>query len=111
MNVGYGTSATLSGQPGFPFDGVRKESQSEFKALQPNWLGILENPHATGLGGDCYGDSGGPTFLDGNPDGPDHTPAKRDATRARPESMCLLAIVFVAGRTDARWHVAIMKVR
>ena len=68
VTVGYGTSATLTGPPDFPFDGVRKASQSPFKALQPTWLGLLENPHVTGLGGDCYGDSGGPTFLDGNPD-------------------------------------------
>ena len=68
VTVGYGTSSTLTSQRGFPFDGVRKEAQSPFKALQPNWLGLLENSHVTGLGGDCYGDSGGPTFLDGNPD-------------------------------------------
>jgi hypothetical protein len=36
-------------------------------ALQQFWLGLLMNSHATGLGGDCYGDSGGPKFLNSNP--------------------------------------------
>jgi hypothetical protein len=68
LNVGYGTSATLTGQPGYPYDGVRKVSQSAFMGLRPTWLGLLMNSHATGLGGDCFHDSGGPKFLDGNPD-------------------------------------------
>ena len=67
LNVGYGTSATQTGQPGFPFDGVRKVSESEFMGLQPTWLGLLMNNSATGLGGDCYGDSGGPKLLKSNP--------------------------------------------
>jgi hypothetical protein len=67
LNVGYGTSATQTGIPGFPFDGVRKVSESEFMGLQPTWLGLLMNNSATGLGGDCYGDSGGPKLLKSNP--------------------------------------------
>ena len=43
-------------------------SKSEFMGLQPTWLGLLMNAAATGEGGDCYGDSGGPKFLDGRPD-------------------------------------------
>jgi hypothetical protein len=66
VNVGYGTSATRTGPPGFPFDGKRSYSKSEFMGLQPTWLGLLMNSSATGLGGDCYGDSGGPKFIDGN---------------------------------------------
>ncbi|HEX9283894.1 MAG TPA: trypsin-like serine protease [Gemmatimonadales bacterium] len=66
VNVGYGTSSTLIGPPGFPYDGIRKVSQSEFMALQPFWLGLLMNSNATDLGGDCYGDSGGPKFLSSN---------------------------------------------
>ncbi len=66
VNVGYGTSATLTGAPDFPFDGKRSYSLSEFMGLQPTWLGLLMNSNATGLGGDCYGDSGGPKFIDGN---------------------------------------------
>jgi len=66
VNVGYGTSATRTGVPGFPYDGRRKSSRSGFMALQPTWLGLLMNTMATGEGGDCYGDSGGPKFLDGD---------------------------------------------
>jgi secreted trypsin-like serine protease len=66
INVGYGTSATRRGIPDFPYDGLRKSSKSEFMGLQPTWLGLLMNTSATGEGGDCYGDSGGPKFLDGN---------------------------------------------
>jgi hypothetical protein len=65
-NVGYGTSATRTGQPGFPYDGKRSYSQSVFSSLQPYWLELLMNTSATGLGGDCYGDSGGPKFLSTN---------------------------------------------
>lgn len=68
VNVGYGTSSTLTGPPGFPYDGKRSVSLSPFMALQPTWLGLLINRNSTGEGGDCYGDSGGPKFLDGNPD-------------------------------------------
>jgi secreted trypsin-like serine protease len=31
-------------------------------AVNPSWLRISQNP-ATGNGGACYGDSGGPNFL------------------------------------------------
>ena len=65
-NVGYGTSAAASGRPAFDNDGRRNVSQSPFMALTPTWLGLLINTNATGLGGDCYGDSGGPKFLDRN---------------------------------------------
>jgi secreted trypsin-like serine protease len=66
-NVGYGTGHTATGVPGYPYDGVRKESVSEFSALEPNWLQLLMNTAATGTGGDCYGDSGGPKFLTRDP--------------------------------------------
>jgi len=66
VNVGYGTSSTLTGTPDFPFDGKRSYSYSEFMGLQPTWLGLLMNSNSTGLGGDCYGDSGGPKFIAGN---------------------------------------------
>ena len=66
VNVGYGVSATLTGVPQFSFDGKRNYSLSEFMGLQPTWLGLLMNNAATGEGGDCYGDSGGPKFIDGD---------------------------------------------
>jgi len=67
VNVGYGSSATRTGPPSFGWDGKRNLSKSEYMGLQPTWLGLLMNAAATGEGGDCYGDSGGPKFIDGNP--------------------------------------------
>jgi hypothetical protein len=67
-NVGYGTSASKTGTPSFGYDGTRKYSLSQYMALQPYWLGLLMNSSATGEGGDCYGDSGGPKFLEGHTD-------------------------------------------
>jgi len=66
VNVGYGTSANRTGVPTFGFDGKRSYSRSEFMGLQPTWLGLLMQSAATGEGGDCYGDSGGPKFIDGD---------------------------------------------
>jgi hypothetical protein len=66
-NVGYGTSATRTGIPDFSYDGRKYWSESEYMGLQKYWLGLLMNQSATGLGGDCYGDSGGPKFLATNP--------------------------------------------
>jgi hypothetical protein len=68
VNVGYGVSASRTGVPTFGFDGRKSTSLSEFMGLQPTWLGLLMNAAATGEGGDCYGDSGGPKFLQGQPD-------------------------------------------
>jgi hypothetical protein len=67
INVGYGNGASRTGIPRFSYDGVRKSSLSEFMGLQPTWLGLLMNTSATGVGGDCYGDSGGPKFLQSDP--------------------------------------------
>jgi V8-like Glu-specific endopeptidase len=66
VNVGYGTSASRTGVPSFDYDGKRKYSKSPFMGLQPTWLGLLMNTSATNQGGDCYGDSGGPKFIDGD---------------------------------------------
>jgi Trypsin len=66
VNVGYGVSANRTGVPTFPFDGVRKSSLSEFRGLTQTWLGLLMNTSATGEGGDCFGDSGGPKFIQGD---------------------------------------------
>ena len=40
----------------------RMVATGTFNALGPAWLHISQNP-ATGNGGTCYGDSGGPNFL------------------------------------------------
>jgi hypothetical protein len=67
LNVGYGVSASSQGPRSFSFDGVRRVSKSPFKALASDWLGLLMNSQATGDGGICLGDSGGPKLLDGTP--------------------------------------------
>jgi hypothetical protein len=67
VNVGYGLSASLTGKPTFGWDGGRKLSRSPFQSLRPNVLSLLMATRATQLGGDCYGDSGGPKFPEGNP--------------------------------------------
>ena len=67
LNVGYGAAASSQGPRSLSFDGVRRASKSPFKALTSDWLGLLMNSHATGEGGVCLGDSGGPKFLDGSP--------------------------------------------
>jgi hypothetical protein len=62
--VGYGdqTRQVGGGPPRLPFDGERWVAVSEFNALNPAWLRLSQNA-ATGNGGTCYGDSGGPNFL------------------------------------------------
>lgn len=62
--VGYGVheAQPQPGGPIFPYDGARWMSVSEFNALNPSWLRLSQN-NATGDGGTCYGDSGGPNFL------------------------------------------------
>jgi hypothetical protein len=67
INVGYGLDASLRGRPEFGFDGIRKTSKSPFQWLKPEWLYLQGNGNATGEGGICFGDSGSPHFLDGNP--------------------------------------------
>jgi hypothetical protein len=62
--VGYGdqTRQVGGGPPRLPFDGERWMAVSTFNALNPVWLRLSQNS-ATGNGGTCYGDSGGPNFL------------------------------------------------
>jgi secreted trypsin-like serine protease len=62
--VGYGVHEPEvgGGPPRFPYDGERWRSVSEFNALTKSWLRLSQNP-ATGNGGTCYGDSGGPNFF------------------------------------------------
>ena len=67
VNVGYGVDASQRGHPAFGYDGLRKTSKSQFRALRPYWLDLSMNTNATGEGGVCYGDSGSPHFIDGAP--------------------------------------------
>ena len=72
--VGYGLHERQhtpgGGSPVFEDTNDRWRSVSEFNALTSAWLRLSQNP-ATGNGGTCYGDSGGPNFLGS---GNDETP-------------------------------------
>lgn len=62
--VGYGGQEAVN-QPGGPVIGyldIREYAVSTYNALSPAYLRLSQNP-ATGNGGTCYGDSGGPNFL------------------------------------------------
>ena len=62
--VGYGGQEPVN-QPGGPVIGyldTREYAVSTFNAVGPGYLRLSQNP-ATGNGGTCYGDSGGPNFL------------------------------------------------
>jgi hypothetical protein len=64
--VGYGSTGREhepgSGTPTFESLDSRMFAVSTFRALNRAWLRLSMNP-ATGDGGTCYGDSGGPNFL------------------------------------------------
>jgi V8-like Glu-specific endopeptidase len=63
-SVGYGAQAVTNGPGGktFHYADVRFVSTGTLNSINPSWLRISQNP-ATGNGGTCYGDSGGPNFL------------------------------------------------
>jgi hypothetical protein len=65
-SVGYGTNgvdrSTLSPRVNVTWFGMRYASTSPFMSLTPYFLKLLGNTNATGLGGGCFGDSGGPAF-------------------------------------------------
>ncbi len=62
--VGYGLLERQvgGGQPSFGRSNLRMVSTSSFSAINPTVLRMSQNP-ATGDGGACFGDSGGPNFL------------------------------------------------
>jgi hypothetical protein len=63
-SVGYG-AYEVTNEPGghqYLYDDVRMVATGTLNAINPSWLRISMNP-ATGNGGPCYGDSGGPNFL------------------------------------------------
>jgi secreted trypsin-like serine protease len=66
VSVGYGATE-FTNAPGGPTAqnlDTRMYATGTFNALGPGYLRISQNP-ATGSAGTCYGDSGGPQFLDG----------------------------------------------
>ncbi|MBL8055682.1 MAG: trypsin-like serine protease [Anaerolineales bacterium] len=63
-SVGYGAYA-VTNEPGghqFLYNDVRMVATGTLNSINPAWLRVSMNP-ATGNGGTCYGDSGGPNFL------------------------------------------------
>jgi secreted trypsin-like serine protease len=66
--VGYGGLEPRigGGPPRWEYPDVRMFATSTFDALNNAWLRLSQNP-ATGDGGACYGDSGGPNFLGTSP--------------------------------------------
>ena len=67
VSVGYGRQepALGGGPPIFGPSGERRVAYSEFRALNKAYIRLSQNP-ATDDGGTCYGDSGGPNFLEIN---------------------------------------------
>ncbi len=66
VSVGYGGTEFTNG-PGGPtaeYLDTRMFATGTFRALGPGYIRISQN-RATGDAGTCYGDSGGPQFLDG----------------------------------------------
>jgi hypothetical protein len=65
--LGYGLVPTFKGAPpSFEFASGRMFATARFSALTHAYVGQLGNPDAgDGLGGACFGDSGGPNFLNG----------------------------------------------
>ena len=66
LSVGYG-GTEFTNAPGGPtaqYTDTRMFATGTFNALGPGYIRISQN-RATGSAGTCYGDSGGPQFLDG----------------------------------------------
>jgi hypothetical protein len=63
-SAGYGSYQPLPAPGGFTYvyDDMRQQVSGSFDSLTGAWLRLSQNP-ATGDGGTCYGDSGGPNFL------------------------------------------------
>ena len=64
-SVGYGAQLVTNDPGGqtIHYSDVRFVATGTLNALTPAWLRISQNP-STGNGGTCYGDSGGPNFLE-----------------------------------------------
>jgi len=62
--VGYGSQEVTNAPGGheFVYEDAREYAVGEINAVTKSYLRISQNP-ATGKGGTCYGDSGGPNFL------------------------------------------------
>ena len=63
--VGYGTEEAVRGPGGqtHPGGGVRMKGMEDFNSLNKTWVRLAMN-ESRDLGGACYGDSGGPNFVE-----------------------------------------------
>ena len=63
--VGYGTQEAQNGPGGHthPGGGVRMQAEVGFSALNKSWVRLAMS-ESRDFGGACYGDSGGPNFLE-----------------------------------------------
>ncbi|MEU6432004.1 trypsin-like serine protease [Microbispora sp. NPDC046973] len=63
-SVGYGSLEPVNGPGGktYAYTDTRNRASGSLNSLNKAWLRLSQNP-ATGDGGTCYGDSGGPNFL------------------------------------------------
>jgi secreted trypsin-like serine protease len=63
-SVGYGAQAVTNGPGGktFHYADIRYVAVGSVNTVTPSWVRASMNP-ATGDGGTCYGDSGGPNFV------------------------------------------------
>jgi hypothetical protein len=63
--VGYGSREALRAPGGLthPESFVRRKAQMDFTALRSTWVQLAMNA-SQDLGGVCYGDSGGPNYVD-----------------------------------------------
>lgn len=64
VGVGYGMQS-FSPRGALEWTGHRSYAPITVAAVQPSYLHTVENDRATGVGGSCGGDSGGPLFHDG----------------------------------------------
>jgi hypothetical protein len=64
VSVGYGAQSVTMGPGGadFHYADIRYVAVGSVDAINSSWIRASMNP-ATGDGGTCYGDSGGPNFL------------------------------------------------
>jgi hypothetical protein len=65
VGYGYYDRVTGGGQPRFLYDGVRRMATAPLSSVHAAELRLLSNANATGQGGVCFGDSGGPWYAGG----------------------------------------------
>lgn len=67
INVGYGVASLGRGKLTGDLDGVRKvQTDTRIQQLRADFLVLQNNAVNAGKGATCYGDSGGPVFLETN---------------------------------------------